>query len=468
MNELVKKEYEQYTSSELLSIIDTDQLKYPDIHSFLLDKIFIENSKSSLYRLFKKNIEIIPYINEEEKIQIINLYINEFKKIPLNHLIIYCRNTLFGNILFFSILLKNHPLITSDNINNFFDLFQLEYIDDDLLINNIPEDIKIRLQLNNIDNINIIKKSVELIPIIEKLFYYSFIIPDKNFITSIIYLYNNSDESLHRNKLEILNIILNGDIDLFLIKLNSLIDTELKTIMNVIDSYKEIYYFFYYRKIPIFFTFGNIVISEMITNNNAYYMLYIDKEGSRKLLPPFKSIQFDMVKKIFDLNTEIYKTPEFYSNEVIISNVYSFKELNKISEIQDKDIKLVKKMYEDEIIKKINNILEYDNPTSHGPTEILDIWTHKLLLMDENDFRLAGFIVKGRGYPKVSFDDIAVNLVKGTTQSNIDIIFLVFTGILDDMARKLFIDQSKMAKKMYCIVCKEDLTKIMLSYNVLY
>jgi len=47
----------------------------------------------------------------------------------------------------------------------------------------------------------------------------------------------------------------------------------------------------------------------------------------------------------------------------------------------------------------------------------------------------------------------------------IHIVFLIHTGILDDVAREKFINQCNLAKKMYCVVDAEDLAKLFIAYG---
>jgi hypothetical protein len=180
---------------------------------------------------------------------------------------------------------------------------------------------------------------------------------------------------------------------------------------------------------------------------------------------PFKNIQFNEAQKIYDLETESFIIPEHFTKEIFVQNIFSFKNIVDVKEIPEKQLKIIENLSENQIKEKINYILKEDNITSHGPTEILDIWTQKLRILDENDYRLAGFIIKGKSYKKIKIDDIAVNLIKATTQPNIELLILLYTGILDDLARKLFIDDTKMSKKMFCFIGKEDLARLYLAYT---
>jgi hypothetical protein len=123
-------------------------------------------------------------------------------------------------------------------------------------------------------------------------------------------------------------------------------------------------------------------------------------------------------------------------------------------------------MSENEIEKSIREILHDQNITSHGVVERVDIYEHKLFVNNESDLRDVGIIIKGRGYPKITLRDLATNIIKAVDLPA-PLIFLVYTGSINDDAKNQFIKQCNRAKKLYCILDTIDITKLLVAYGKL-
>ena len=132
--------------------------------------------------------------------------------------------------------------------------------------------------------------------------------------------------------------------------------------------------------------------------------------------------------------------------------------------MSEEQISFARELHETEIEQKIREILHDQNITTHSPVDIVDVYTLKLYVNNENDLRDVGMILKGREYPKVNLDSVASNILKAIDLP-VHIIFLIHTGILDDVAREKFVNQCNRAKKMYCVVDSEDLTRLLIAYN---
>ena len=179
---------------------------------------------------------------------------------------------------------------------------------------------------------------------------------------------------------------------------------------------------------------------------------------------PFDKIDASQIQKVYDLDTENFVTPRGRIGKLLLYDVFSFRRARKVTRVSEEQISFVRKLRESEIERKIREILQDQNITTHSPVEKVDVYTLKLCVNNENDLRDVGMILKGRGYPKVNLDSVASNILKAIDLP-IHIVFLIHTGVLDDVAKEKFINQCNRAKKMYCVVDAEDLTRLLMAYN---
>lgn len=457
-------EYDQYTIEELCDIMDEFELTNIDLNKYILNRILKENDKDCLFKLFNKIEHILIYLSDDKMKELFNLYTSIFTNVPINFLLSILRDTIFGNSLFISIILINNPVYTYNNIEDLLYLNQLKYIDDDFMLNIIPDDYQIDISFD--DRINDLKKEEikNVISYIETFFYIDIIRPSKSFIEAMKILYKYSDDAIHKVKYDIIDAFDKGNNSIIMGMISRLSTIKIRELENLDKEYKNIFYFLRSIKLPVYYDYGNIIIEKQITNNNFYYMLYKNKYDEVKILNPFNQVNFDEVREIFDLKSGTYITPYSTDREISVSKIHSFQKMNNITSITDDELTSIKNLDENNIELRLQKILSEYSITDHGPTEKIDIWTSRLSLFHERDIRVGGFLIKGKSYKTVYLKDIAVNLLKAL-DTNIDILFLVYSGNLDDGARDQFITHCKKNNKLYSLINLSDLTKIFKAYN---
>lgn len=158
------------------------------------------------------------------------------------------------------------------------------------------------------------------------------------------------------------------------------------------------------------------------------------ESGDAGLLMPFEEIAPNHVQKVYDLETADFVTPKKRIGKILLHDVFSFRRGQQVVDVTGEQVDLAKSLYEIEIEKKIREILQDQNITSHSPAEKMDVYTMKLHINNEKDLRDVGMILKGRGYPTINLDSIASNILKAVDLP-VHIVFLVHTGILLDESR---------------------------------
>ena len=143
------------------------------------------------------------------------------------------------------------------------------------------------------------------------------------------------------------------------------------------------------------------------------------------------------VNELYDPKSNVFVFPKKRLGKSLIEDVFSFSKIREISEVKSEEIDRIRNLSENKIEFKLRAILEELNPTPHSPAERTDVFALKLKLNNVFDLRNAGFIIKGKGYPKITLKDFAHNLLK-TLELSIEIVFYVYTGsaraILSDSA----------------------------------
>jgi hypothetical protein len=118
-----------------------------------------------------------------------------------------------------------------------------------------------------------------------------------------------------------------------------------------------------------------------------------------------------------------------------------------------------------EIEAWIQAILFDTNHTPHGPVEIVDILTHKLIVRGREG--LAAFILKGRSFTTVRPSHVSHQIFR--LERIPDLSFAVFaaSGIVLDEVKQQFVSTAKRLGCDYCILDAHDLARLFVGFGFL-
>jgi hypothetical protein len=448
----------------LLSMASENDFRDLGFCKKLISRAILEKNFEVIRNLLNKISAVFVFGTDEFRREIIDYTYSELKSRSFKEIVEIGKESVLGNVLVLSYTLKKIGVITPEKIGIFVDLLQLVHIEDPLTFEYIPTEGALILDLNETVNsfkTSTIEKAVE---VCELLFINGRLEKSKDTVQGMLILYENSKRSEHKFKGRIISSLLNKRLDLFIVLLKKICkDVENEHQLSV--NYAKVYDLLVRAAVPVFFDLNHFRFEfDRFYNDNLYFARLLDKSGNERLLMPFDEIDPIEVQKIFDLENEVFVTPTGRLGKIIVYDVYSFRKTREVLEVTEEQLQITKKMSENEIGKRIREIFQDQNITSHSPAEKADIYQHKLFVNNEKDLRDVAMIIKGKSYPKITLSDIASNLVKAVDLP-VQIVFLIHNGILLDEPREKFTNQCDRAKKMHCIIDVVDLTKLLVAYN---
>lgn len=431
----------------------------------LIGRAILEKNFEAIRNLLDRISSVFVFSTDEFRKGMVDFAYSELKSWSFKEVVEIGKESILGNVLVLCYTFKKIGVITSEKITILAELLRLVHVEDPLTFEYIPIEGRLILDLNETlepsTKTSTIEKAVEAC---ELLFINDRLERSKDTVSGMLFLYEKSGRSEHKFKGRIVSSLLNKRLDLFIAHLKKIckgIDDESQLVAN----YAIVYDLLVRAAIPIFFDLNNFRFEfDSFYNDNLYFARLLDKSGNGHLLMPFDKINSMEVQKIFDLENKVFVTPTGRIGKIVVHDIYSFRKIREVLEVTDGQLQITRQLSEDEIGKRIRQILHDQNITSHSPAEKADIYLHKLFVNDENDLRDAAIIIKGKGYPKITLRDIASNLVKAVDLP-VQVAFLIYTGILLDEPREKFTNQCERAKKMHCIIEVIDLTRLLLAYS---
>ena len=116
-----------------------------------------------------------------------------------------------------------------------------------------------------------------------------------------------------------------------------------------------------------------------------------------------------------------------------------------------------------ELEPALQQILFDPNETPHGPTEIADIVTSRVIVNGEKIN--AAFILKGRSFQKVRSTDIAHQIMKIRQLQDLGLMVLCSVGDIQDDAHRDFVTGALDADVNYLILDRLDTARLLLAYE---
>jgi hypothetical protein len=142
--------------------------------------------------------------------------------------------------------------------------------------------------------------------------------------------------------------------------------------------------------------------------------------------------------------SEVQKIPNGSITPLILSNIAKLDEANELE-------------------KALREIIKDPTETPHGPTEIADILTTQLHVCGEKC--LAGFVIKGKSFPKVKSRDVTHQFAKLRTVPGIGLMILCAVGSIQDDAQRDFMQAAKDASCKCLIINAHHCAKLLIAYE---
>ena len=105
------------------------------------------------------------------------------------------------------------------------------------------------------------------------------------------------------------------------------------------------------------------------------------------------------------------------------------------------------------------------NHTPHGPVEIVDILTHKLVVKGQEG--LAAFILKGRSFPTVRPKHVSHQIYRLERLDGLDFALLAASGTVLDEVKEQFLSTARRLGCDYCFMDAGDLARIFVAFGFL-
>lgn len=398
------------------------------------------------------------------RMDLINHMILEIRSSSEEDIMKFCKDSIAGNVLAVCMFLEDYELIDIQKLEIPQKLSSLEFLRNDDFAYFVPSNKRFKIALLETRDKEMPESLiVEITDVIEALIISGLAEQSEMTIEGILRLYGNS-KKFSKKKL-VLKFLLNGNYSHFLAAVRDIGGD----FNDMIENYREIYYFLLEKKVPLFFDYMNIEFSDIFSNKNSYPVLYQDINGQNKLLDAFSNLSIENTgnfTQIYDINSDSWIFPRKNLYKRSPEEIFSFHRMVYMKNPEEEDISKVKNLKEDEIIEFIGTILQDPNRVSHDSTERADIFTVKLLLDNENDCRNAAFVLKGKSFRRIHLKDVAHQIYKACGLS-VGVVVLVFTGNIDDDSRNCLIDTCESKRKIWCLIDSIDLTRILKAYSMI-
>lgn len=134
------------------------------------------------------------------------------------------------------------------------------------------------------------------------------------------------------------------------------------------------------------------------------------------------------------------------------------------AEINQQVIKTVRSLDEKEEIEPwIQSILFDTNQTPHGPSEVVDILTHKMTV--NGRVGMTGFILKGRSFATVRPKHVAHQIMRLDRIRDLTFAVLAATGNILDEVKEQFVSMCMHLGADYCLLDAHDLARLFVAYG---
>jgi hypothetical protein len=450
----------------LLEMINEEELNDFSLFEKLAKRFFHSGDHEAVRAFFKKLRFSFLANNEGYRTQVLEKLALESKTFSMDQISSLGYDSLVGNYLVLFLLLKKFPIIDNNSAQCITDILSRLENWNDVCCFGFPFQEQVILQIDErAGNLN--KENTKNFAIAcNFLFQIDFVKKSKVTVESFRNIYNAVGETEYSLRANLISALIDEDRTQFFALLEKFGESKICDNTTLLSNYSELWKSLKKLSLPIFFDANNLRYNGVLFNDNFYFLIYKNFDGVDKIIFPFAQVELKEVNKVFDPNPQMFYTPRERYGRLFLSDIYSFREIEKIGTPAPESITAVTSMIEDDISKRIREILKDANRTPHSPVEIVDVLTQNLYVNNTNDLRFSGFILKGSSFDCVHLNDIGGQILKAC-HSPAKIIFLVYVSRIDNQAECYFIKECESKQKNYCIVNRNDLARLFSAYDVL-
>lgn len=422
---------------------------------------------SETIRMFLRKLRFSFLANDESyRTRILENLAGLSTNFSLKELFSICFDTLVGNYLMMLILLKQNLVVNIESIENIIGIVPRLGCIEDLYLFGFPYQGEALLQID--ERVRNLKR--EEIKKLECscniLFGIGFFHKSRETVESFQNIYNAMEKPEYHLRAQLISSLLQRDFNQFSLIMQKFGYHKIASEKQIISEYFELWKSLEKLSIPVFLDIRNLRFNRVLFNGNFYFLRYKNFEGKEQIIFPFSQVELSNVNKIYDLQADIFYTPRERYGRLLLSDVYSFREVLKVNEPNHESVTAITSMDEDEIERRTRKILKDANLTSHSRVELADVLTLNLFVNNPDDLRLSGFIIKGQSFGVVHLNTIAGQLLQ-VSHSPVEIVFLVHVPSIDDRALRYFIQECESKQKNYCVVDRNDLARLFIAYKML-
>jgi len=421
---------------------------------------------SEIIRMFLRKLRFSFLANDESyRTRILERLVRLSADFCLKELFSMCFDTLVGNYLIILILLKQNPVVNIESIKNIVEIVPRLGRIEDLYLFGFPYQGEVFLEID--ERVRSIKqeeiKKLEFSCNI--LFGIGFFHKSRETVESFQNIYSAMEKPEYHLRAQLISSLLQRDFSQFSLIMQKF-GYNIRSEKQIISEYFELWKALEKLSMPVFLDIRNLRFNRVLFNGNFYFLRYKNFEGKEQIIFPFSQVQLSDVNKIYDPQANIFYTPRERYGRLLLSDVYSFREVLNVNEPNHESVTAIISMSEDEIESRIRKILKDANLTSHSPVELADVLTLNLFVNNPDDLRLSGFIIKGQSFGVIHLNTIAGQLLQ-VSHSPVEIVFLVHIPSIDDRALRYFIQECESKQKNYCVVDRNDIARLFIAYKML-
>lgn len=132
--------------------------------------------------------------------------------------------------------------------------------------------------------------------------------------------------------------------------------------------------------------------------------------------------------------------------------------------VSEEALQTVRALHETEEMEPWLQAILFDtNDTPHGPSEIVDILTHKVSVRGR--VGVAAFILKGRSFPTVRPSHVGHQIFRLERLEGLDFAFFVASGNVLDDVKEQFLSTARRLGTDYCFMDCHDLARIFIAFG---
>lgn len=421
---------------------------------------------SEIIRMFLRKLRFSFLANDESyRTRVLERLVSLSADFSLKEIFSMCFDTLVGNYLIILVLLKQNPVVNIESVKNIAEIVPCLGCFEDLYLFGFPYQgevlLKIDERVRNLKQEEIKKLEVSC----NILFGIDFFHKSRETVESFQNIYGAMKKPEYYLRAQLISSLLQRNFNQFSLIMQKF-GYKIASEEQIISEYFELWKYLEKLSLPIFFDIRNLRFNRVLFNGNFYFLKYKNFEGREQIIFPFSQIELSDVNKVYDPQADIFYTPRERYGRLLLSDVFSFREVLKVNVPNHESVTAITSMSEDEIESRIRKILKDANLTSHSPVELADVLTLNLFVNNPEDLRLSGFIIKGQSFGVIHLNTIAGQLLQ-VSHSPIAIVFLVLISSIDDRALRYFIQECESRQKNYCVVDRNDLTRLFIAYKML-